>query len=293
MIPLDHDQLRTFVAISEMGSFTRAAEAVNKTQSAVSMQMRKLEERIGKDIFAREGRSVRLTDDGEKLLDYAQRIMRLNNEAIFALTQRSLNGHVRIGTPDDYADKFLPRILARFAEDNPLVDVTVICEPSPDLVDRIKRHELDLAIITHVETKDSSQAEVIRREPLLWVTSGVKAPHDGDPLPMALGRQNCAWREAAENALREANRKYHVRYSSWNSMAVSAAVAAGLAVSVLPESAVRPDMRVLGPADGFPSLPTTKIGLIRDRNRQTKLVKLFAEHIISSLDTQSAVAIDD
>ena len=194
MTLLDSDQLRTFVAIAETGSFTRAADAVHKTQSAVSMQMKRLEARVGRAIFVKDGRSSRLTDDGERLLDYAKRIMKLNHEAIAALTETSLDGHVRLGTPDDYADRFLPEILARFAESNPRVEVTVVCEPTPTLVDRIKAHDLDLAIITHVNAPGHKDAEVIRREPLLWVTSPRHMVHDSDPLPLALGRSSCNWR---------------------------------------------------------------------------------------------------
>lgn len=285
MTLLDSDQLRTFVAIAETGSFTRAADAVHKTQSAVSMQMKRLEERVGRAIFVKDGRSSRLTDDGERLLDYAKRIMKLNHEAIAALAESSLDGHVRLGTPDDYADRFLPEILARFAESNPRVEVTVICEPTPTLLDRIKAHDLDLAIITHVDAPGHKDAKIIRREPLLWVASPRHMVHDSDPLPLALGRSSCAWRQAAEAGLRELGRRFHIRYSSWNSMAVAAAVTAGLAVSVLPESAIRPDMRILGPADGFPSLPTAKIALVRDTQRESRLIRVLAEHIISSLDT--------
>src|SRR4051812_6579376 len=116
---LDVDQLRTFIAIAETGSFTRAADMVFKTQSAVSMQMKRLEERVGKPIFERDGRSSRLTDDGEKLLDYARRIVKLNLDAIGAFDDRELTGRVRLGVPDDYADRYLPDIMTRFSQANP------------------------------------------------------------------------------------------------------------------------------------------------------------------------------
>lgn len=280
---LDNEQLQTFVAISETGSFTRAAEAVFKTQSAVSMQMKRLEERIGLPLFYREGRQVRLTDGGETLLDYARRILELNAEAMTMLSEGGLDGHVRLGTPDDFADRFLPEVLARFAKTHPKVEVTVECEPTPALVEHIRNHVLDLAIVTHVDGR--GPAEVIRREPLHWVTSARSTAHTEDILPLALGRPTCAWRIAAEAALAEAGRPYRVLYTSWHSMAVSAAVTAGLAVSVLPESGIRHDMRILGPGDGFPSLPSCKIALLRDYDRESQLVSALADHIVSSLDT--------
>jgi len=112
---LDIDQLRTFIAISETGSFTKAAEVVNKTQSAVSMQMKRLEERLERPIFSRDGRASKLTEDGQRLLDYARRIVKLNVETLAAFSDAELSGRVRLGVPDDYADRYLPEIMARFS----------------------------------------------------------------------------------------------------------------------------------------------------------------------------------
>jgi DNA-binding transcriptional LysR family regulator len=279
--PLDVDQLRTFVAIADAGSFTRAAEIVHKTQSAISMQMKRLEERIGKAIFVREGRQSRLTEDGEKLLAYARRIVKLSFEALDALSDTDLAGHVRLGVPDDYADRYLPAILARFSQSNPRVEVTVVCEPTPMLAERIAENNLDLAIITHTDRR--GPATIIRREQLHWVTSARATVHEEIPLPLALGRPTCDWRRAAVERLEASSRSYRVLYASWNSNAVGAAVIAGLAVSVLPESAVRPDMRVLTPADGFPALPSVKIGLMRNPHESSALIEALADHIIGSL----------
>ena len=148
---LDIDQLRTFIAISETGSFTKAAEVVNKTQSAVSMQMKRLEERLERPIFARDGRASKLTDDGQRLLDYARRIVKLNIETLAAFSDGELSGRVRLGVPDDYADRYLPEIMARFSHSYPAVELSVICEPSVDLLERIDGNEIDLAIITNCE----------------------------------------------------------------------------------------------------------------------------------------------
>src|SRR5262245_43217020 len=192
---IDIDQLRTFVAIADTGSFTRAAEMVHKTQSAVSMQMKRLEERVGRPIFERSGRQSRLTDEGERLLDYARRIVRLNAECISSFNDNELVGRVRLGLPDDYADRYLPEILARFSRSNPRAEVTVVCEPSPNLIDRVQNADLDLAIITHVDRRGPS--EIVRVEQLLWVTSARHATHEEQPVPLALGRPTCDWRHSA------------------------------------------------------------------------------------------------
>jgi DNA-binding transcriptional LysR family regulator len=275
---LDIDQLRTFVAIADAGSFTRAADIVHKTQSAVSMQMKRLEERLGRPIFVRDGRMSRLTEDGERLLDYARRILRLNLECVATFGDAELTGRVRLGVPDDYADRYLPEILARFAQSNPRAEVTVVCEPTPMLLDRIATGDLDLAIVTHVEGRFGAQ--IIRIEPLLWVTSDRAGVHDA----VALGRPTCNWRRSATQALEDISRPFRVLYSSWNSTAVGAAVLAGLAVSVLPESAVRDGMRVLRPNEGYPALPPVQIGLIRNRHEPTALTEALRTHIVQSLD---------
>src|SRR6478672_4488133 len=146
---LDTDQLRSFLAIVDTGSFTRAAERVNKTQSAVSMQVRRLEERLGgKALFSKQGRGVRLTDDGERLIDYARRILHVEAAALAAVGDNGLDGRVRLGIPDDYAESFLPDILTRFVRRHPLVELAVACESSLSLAERMRAGELDLAIVT-------------------------------------------------------------------------------------------------------------------------------------------------
>lgn len=284
---LDLDQLRTFVAIAEQGSFTKAAESVYKTQSAVSMQMRRLEERIGRALFYREGRNSRLTEDGERLLHYARRLVQLNDETLAAFDDSEVAGFVRLGTPDDYADRFLPEILARFSRSNPKAEVNVVCAPTPNLSDLIRSNELDVAIVTHVPQISQKGSEPIRREPLLWVASARHATENENPLPLALGRPTCDWRKAALAALESNNRESRLQYSSWNSTAVGAAVLAGLAVSVLPESALRQGMRVLTEAEGFPRLPDCEIGLIRSWRQNGRVTEALIEHIISSLDNLS------
>lgn len=282
---LDIDQLRTFIAIAETGSFTRAAEVVNKTQSAVSMQMKRLEERLERPIFARDGRASKLTEDGQRLLDYARRIVKLNVETIAAFSDAELSGRVRLGVPDDYADRYLPEIMARFSRSYPAVELTVICEPSVGLLERIDANEIDLAIVTNCETKRA--AETFRRERLLWVTSNRHSTHLEERVPLALGRPSCSWRRVAVERLESVARPYRVLYSSSNAGAVAAAVLAGLAVSVLPESGLRPGMRVLSSGDGFPELPSCRIGLVRNAHESTSLAEALAEHIVSSLDNLS------
>jgi DNA-binding transcriptional LysR family regulator len=187
--------------------------------------------------------------------------------------------------PDDYADRYLPEIMARFSRAYPSVELSVLCEPSVDLLERIDENQIDLAIITNCEAKRAT--ETFRRERLLWVTSNRHATHLEERLPLALGRPSCQWRRTAIERLETVGRDYRVLYSSSSAGAVAAAVLAGLAVSVLPESGLRPGMRVLSMADGFPDLPSCVIGLVRNAHDSSALADALAEHIISSLDNLS------
>jgi len=289
--PLDLDQIQTFVTIADTGSFTRAAEEVHRTQSAVSMQMRRLEERLGKALFEKEGRSNRLTEEGERLLTYARRLLRLNRETLAAFDDASLEGSIRIGTPDDYADRFLPEIVARFARSNPRVELSVVCEPTVNLVDHLKRGHLDIAIVTH--SNERSASEVVRREPLLWVTSANHSIHEEEVLPLAVGRTTCLWRRAACDVLDAMGRDYRILFSSWSATVLIATVLSGQAVSVLPECALRPGMRILGEADGFGALPEVRIGIMRGHSSQPEIVDALARHIAESLDNISVPAAEE
>ena len=289
--PLDLDQLQTFIAIADTGSFTRAAEEVHRTQSAVSMQMRRLEDRIGKPLFEKDGRMNKLTEEGDRLLSYARRMIHLNRETLAAFDDKRLEGTVRLGTPDDYADRFLPEIMARFARSNPHVELTVVCEPTPGLVEHIKRGNLDLALVTHNDAR--GQSEVVRREPLLWVMSGNHATHEQEVLPMAFVRPNCIWRRAACDVLDEMGRDYRVLFTSFSATVIAAAVLSGLAISVLPECALRPGMRVLGEADGFGVLPDCRMGIMRGQTSRPEIVEALARHISESLDNISVPMVEE
>lgn len=280
--PLDLDQLNTFIAISETGSFTRAADQVFKTQSAVSMQMRRLEERIGQPIFIKDGRINRLSDDGEKLLDYARKMLKLNDETINAFSGDQLEGSIRFGTPDDYADRFMPSIIAQFAQTHPNIELNVICEPSRELHLRMENDELDVALVTHEDVKYSTG--VIRTEPLYWVTSHNHMVHEEETIPLAIGRDDCCWRDVAIAALDKANRNHRIIVASHSATVIVSAVLAGLAVAPLPECALQYGMRILTEVDKFPQLGMTQIGLLKRPGAAPTLVEALSQHIIASLD---------
>lgn len=281
---LPTELLRTFVAIADTGNFSQAAELVHRTQSAVSMQIKRLEELLDKPLLKRDSRHSSLTADGLTLLNYARRILRLNEEAVSLLTRPELSGWVRIGLPDDYATRFLPDILAGFSRTHPRVQVEVTCEPSVQLRKRIKMQELDLAMTTS-SGPEEGDALLLSREAVVWATSEQHLPHEETPLPLALFPEDCYFRTWAVNALEKADIDYRVAYTSPSIMGIQAAVTAGLAVTAISQSIIPPGMRPLRSEEGFPLLPDVYFLLHRSEAAKSSVVDSLVEHIARSFGT--------
>jgi DNA-binding transcriptional LysR family regulator len=277
MVMLDTDQLRSFLAIVDSGSFTKAAERVHKTQSAVSMHVRRLEEQLGCALFVKQGRGARLTAEGEKLVDFARRIIQVEAGAVAALSRKGLRGTVRLGIPDDYAESFLAEILSRFNRRHPLVEVSVVCEASQELAAQVFAGALELALVT--DHPGLRGFEVLREEPLVFVGSERLRLEDGEPVPLALGSATCLWRRATDEALAAARRPTRGLFFSKNYSAIGTLVRAGLAVTTLPASMAGDGLRILGREEGMPELPLTRMGLIHSAGRPTEEAKALAEAI--------------
>lgn len=281
MLPtLEIDLLRTLVAIADTGSFTQAGREVLRTQSAVSLQMKKLETMLGRALFRPDGRKVALTDDGRTLVAHARRILRAHQDAVSDFAEDQISGSVRLGTPDDYAGVFLPLLLSRFAADYPRVHVDVRCEPSPALRKLVKAGALDLAILS--SEVGSEEGPILRREPVFWITSPDRSPHEEEKLPLALFSRPCIFHDWALAAMGDVGRRYRVAYTSSNLSALQAAVTAGLAVGVMAESSCKGDFRVLRPDDGFPVLPQVSITLVQSGRPETDAIQRLTDHITRS-----------
>ncbi len=273
---IDTELLRSFVAIVDHGGFTRAAVAVNRTQSAISMQMKRLEEDVlERPLFERSGRQVRLTAEGQILLGYARRILKLHGEVMTTLRQPHMVGAVRIGTPDDYVMRFLPGILARFAQAYPLVQVEVHCEPSSQL---LQRRDLDLSIITREPGTEIGQ--LLRQEYVVWAAAPGFNLDDQRPLPLATFNTDCFCRAWVCNALDAREIDYRIAYSSPSLAAIMAIVGAGLALTAQLQSLIPADLRILGEADGLPALPQTSIVLLRNPQQRSPVSETLAEYIV-------------
>ncbi len=287
---LDLDLLRTFIAIVDAGGFTQAAKQIHRTQSAVSMQVRRLEETLNRVLFQRDGRGIQLAPDGEALLSYARRLLKLHDEALAALTRPDLSGLVRIGTPDDYVDRFLPEILARFARAFPRVQVEVICETSANLRPMLTEARIDLAVITASCTLSGDSGEVLRREPVVWATAERHLAHEQEPLPLALFQSGCLFRDWALASLDGIGRPYRIAYTSASFSSILAAVNAGLAVTALCHSVLPAGVRPLSLEEGFPPLPPTNITLHR-RYPVSAVAECLAGYMRESFNTDTPLAL--
>lgn len=259
--PLDLNLLKTFVAVVESGSLSNAAPRVGRSQSAVSMQMQRLEEMVGNQLLVRGPRTVTPNAIGEDFLIYARRLLKLSDEAWASVTRPKETGSVRLGVPDDYAAFLLPPVLSRFAEDHPLVTVELVCEQSTALVKTLAEGRLDLAIVTRLPDQ---ALDVIRLERFVWVASPNHVAWQADPLPVALFEPGCAARMNVLQALGQADRSYRCTYSSASLLGLVAVVQAGLAVAGLAQRSVPPSLRIIGGNEGLPALPDLEIGILRN-----------------------------
>ena len=258
--PLDSDLLRTFLAVARHGNVTRAADGLHRTQSAISVQIGRLEQRLDTKLFHRQARGVSLTESGESLRVAAERIVGELDRTAAAFCASPIGGQVRIGIPDEYGSAVLPDILAAFAARHPAVEVSVQCGFSTAFPRAIARGDLDLAVFAG--DCGSEDGPVLFEEETLWVSAkGFHAASD-TVLPLALFDRACWWRDAALEALDRAGFRHRLAYSSESVAGVKAAIAAGLAVGVLARSTVEPSMRVLGAADGLPALPRSSLTLL-------------------------------
>lgn len=277
----DPTLLQTFVAIVESGSFTSAAKRVHRTQSAVSMQIRRLEAVVGHSLFERTGRNIRLTATGQVFYDYARRILQDYKSAMGALGQAPMEGELTVGAPDDYVTTFLPDVLASFMRAYPRVRIHVVSEPSKRLVYALSTRTVDIILVT--EGEGSTGGAIVHREPLVWATSEQYPVHEHDPTPLAVFHSGDVFRRHAAGLLEEAGRHVSIALTSSSFSGIEAAIQSGVAVAAIFRGCLRPGMRVLTPEEGFPELPD--IGLVVQKNDQEShdLADRFSSHIATVL----------
>ncbi|MEP3437658.1 MAG: LysR family transcriptional regulator [Hoeflea sp.] len=253
LLMLDPDVLRSFVAIAETGSFTAAAARIYRTPSAVSMQIKRLEEQLGVSVFLRDARNVALTHDGEVLLGYARRLIALNREAISRFVTSDVSGVVRIGSPSDYGEAVLPSVLKLFAKSHPSVVVDVVIDQSASLLKRFASGHIDIALASCMKDQTPAPGEVMMTDDIVWAGARGGQAYLMDPLPVSMWDEGCVWRENALSALEKVGRAYRVAFMTSHMAGQRAAILADLAVAPLGRSFIGPDIQLLDEDCGLPA----------------------------------------
>lgn len=257
---LDLPSLQTLVTAVELGGFGKAAERLHRTPGAVSLQIKALEERVGTPLFRKQGRQQALTEAGELLLGHARKILALNDEAVLSLQGARMQGSVRFGMPQDFADGWLPATLARFARAHPAVRIDIRVDRSSALLSQLQAGEVDLVLAFG----EPSGAQTIARLPTQWIAQpGLPLP-PGASVPLLLLEQPCSFRQAAIAALERTGRPWHVVLTSASVSAIWAAAQAGLGVAPRATAQIPAGLAAVGKPLGLPALPSVGVSLHRD-----------------------------
>lgn len=285
---LDLTALRSLVTVADTGGVTKAAQQLNLTQSAVSMQLKRLEEAIDQPLIDRSARSISLTAQGEQMLSYARRLLALNDEALSRLTAKEYEGEVRLGVPTDIVYPYIPSILKRFDREFPRVKLTLISSHTVVLKEMLAGGEVDVILTTENEAPVGAQTLSTQR--LVWVAAPGGQAMRQRPLRIAFER-NCIFRNWAQEALDRAGIAWEMAVDTRSTRTVEASVSADLAVHAMVESAVGPHFEIVG-AGALPALPKTLINLYRNKVSMTapmeELVQIVRRAYGVDLATQVA-----
>ena len=285
---LDLELLRSFVSVVDAGGFTRASERVHRTQSTVSQQIKRLEEDVGQVLLHRDGKDVRPTEAGERLLSYARRLLSLAEEARDVLSQPGSEGAIRLGIPEDFAAYRLAKLLGAFSRSHPGLRLDVRADQSKNLSRDLERGELDLALFKR--EAGAQGAIAVWPERVHWVTSK-SHPIDAkvSSVPLIGFPLGCLYRAGAIHALESAGRPWHMAYTSSSLAGIQAAVAAGMGLSILSEMAIQSDHRVLTAKDGFAPINETEVALMASPGASPATLRL-ADRLAEFCDTVQAKA---
>lgn len=277
---IDTLTLKTFVAVAETESFSRAGEIIGRSQSAVSLQIKKLEEGLKAPLFERTSRDVTLTEQGEIFLGYARRIIALQWEAFSRLNEPEVHGEITFGVPEDFATHYLPDILSSFSKHHPHVQLHVVCDLTLNLLQEFEKGHLDIALLKRDPERVKGGTKVWR-EPLVWAAA--EHYQMKDPIPLVLSPQPCIYRARAIAALDRVRKPWQIAYSSPSLAGTIAAVKSGLGVTVLPANMVPEGIAPLKNQIKLPKLADSEVALMH-RDNLSEAGKVLADHIIRSLE---------
>ena len=285
---LDMDVLRTLATAIDLGGFAKAAGRLGRSQSAVSLQMRKLEEQVGRPLFRRQGRGLALTDAGDVVLGYARRILDLNDQALAAARGIAVAGTVRFGVPQDFGDTWLPAVLARFARAHPAVTIEARVDRTGQLVERLAQGGLDLALVWGKPAL--ANATPVGTLPMTWIGRKDFAGAEGAEIPLALFEAPCVFRQPGLEALDRARLPWRLAFTSPSLAGLWAAASAGLGITIRTPLGLPPTLGVLGKAQGLPKLPGVALSLYAAEADPPMAVVRLREILLEELATVMAGA---
>ena len=274
---LDTSLLRAFVAVAETGSMTVAGHTLHLTQAAVSQQIKRLEEGFGCSLFERDKRGMRLTNDGERLLGKAKRLLGLNDEIWAEMTTTVFKGGVKLGIPYDLVGTYLSGILKSYAKSHPWVEITVVCLTSIQLVEALAAGELDLALAE--QPLGRVGGECLTTDRLVWVGCKGGEAFMRRPLPVAFGSDTCAFRSPVFDALRDSGIAWRNVAEAGTPECMTVTTQIDLAVTALLATTIPPGLEPLGAGSGLPDLPAFAINLHVPKSGPTEIARALAEHI--------------
>jgi DNA-binding transcriptional LysR family regulator len=281
-VNFDIDCLRSFLVVADTMSFSRAAESVGRSQSTVSQQIAKLETQIGKGLLTRrKGRVLELTSEGGKLLQYARRILQLNDEAYASMSDDVLTGFVRLGVPLDFFGRDFTTWLARFKSKHPMVGLEIEANQSENLMKRSARGEFDLAFFK--QETGAKNGTVALREQLVWVSGPNYVPDSRESVPLILFPEGCVYRRFAVVALKEHKRPWHLSFVSPSFELLKSAAVEGMGITVLAKTLVAPPLRVVKHGLRLPQLPSVELVYSHGRRSNSRVVSELANYLADSL----------
>jgi DNA-binding transcriptional LysR family regulator len=277
----DIDCLRSFMVVADTMSVSRAAESIGRSQSTVSQQIAKLEAQIGKSLLSRrKGRVINLTSEGSKLVQYARRILQLNDEAYASMSDDVLSGFVRLGVPLDFLGRDFTSWLARFKNRHPMVGLEVEANQSENLMKRSARGEFDLAFFK--QPTGARNGTIALREQLVWVSGPNYSADAADSVPLILFPEGCAYRNCAIAALRDCKQPWHLSFVSPSFECLKSAAVEGMGITVLARALVAPPLRVVRHGLRLPQLPTIELAYSFGRSN-SRVVGELAHYLADSL----------
>lgn len=284
---LDLDCLRSFVLVSDTMSVSRAADSVGRSQSTISQQIAKLETQVGKPLLVRrKGRVIELTSEGGKLIQFARRMLQLNDEAYASMSDNALSGFVRLGVPYDFFGRDFATWIALFKNRHPMVGLEIEADQSENLKKRSQRGEFDLAFFK--QETGAKSGTVALREQLVWVGGPNYRPDTQSSLPLILFPDGCAYRRLAISALKDQDRRWHPSFVSPSFECLKSAAVEGLGLTVLARALVTPPLRVIRYGLGLPPLPGLELAYTRGRRSNSRVVSELVNHLSDSLANSGA-----